>query len=111
MVNLPRRRNKIGWIFKLGNHTIQRRRMAAMPREGLMARCDWLLEFATVAIHPSPTYSSTSASGSIVRISKIEIIGRKRINRNSSVKKKPIVPTNMLQSHCVGWYIPHDDGR
>jgi hypothetical protein len=111
VVNLPRRRNEIGRIFKLGHHAIQGRRVTAMPREGLMSRCDWLLESATVAIHPSPTYSSTSASGRIVRISKIEIIGRKRINRNSSVKKNPIVPINMLQSHCVGWYIPHDDGR
>src|SRR5438045_1460826 len=56
--------------------------------------------------HPS----STSASGNIVRISKIEIIGRKRMNRNNSEKKKPSVPTNMAQSHCVGWYMPHDDG-
>src|SRR5436190_23560654 len=56
-------------------------------------------------------YSSTSASGRIVRISKIEIIGRKRINKNSSAKKKPIVPTNIAQSHCDGWYMPHDEGR
>jgi hypothetical protein len=111
VVNLPRRSNKVSRIFKLGNHAIQRRRVTAMSREGLVSRCDWLLESAIVAIHPSPTYSSTSASGRIVRISKIEIIGRKRINRNSSVKKKPIVPTNIPQSHCVGWYIPHDDGR
>ena len=47
-------------------------------------------------------HSSTSASGKIVRISKIEIIGRKRMNKNNSVKKKPIVPMNMAQSHCVG---------
>src|SRR3977135_907126 len=47
-------------------------------------------------------HSSTSASGKIVRISKIEIIGRKRINRNSNAKKKPIVPMNIAQSHCVG---------
>ena len=46
--------------------------------------------------------SSTSASGKIVRISKIEITGRKRINKNSSVKKNPIVPMNIAQSHCVG---------
>ena len=39
-----------------------------------------------------------------MRISKIEIIGRNRINRNSSVKKKPIVPTNIDQSQTVGWY-------
>jgi len=47
-------------------------------------------------------HSSTSASGRIVRISKIEIIGRKRMNKNRSAKKNPIVPMNMAQSHCVG---------
>src|ERR1041384_6623458 len=56
-------------------------------------------------------HSSTSAAGRIVRISKIEIIGRKRMNRNSSAKKNPIVPMNIDQSHCVGWYMPHDDGK
>src|SRR5262249_19917739 len=55
--------------------------------------------------------SSTSASGRIVRISKIEIIGRKRINRNSNAKKNPIVPMNIAQSHWLGEYMPHDDGR
>ncbi len=50
-----------------------------------------------------PTYSSaTSASGKIVRISKIEIIGRKRMNRNNKVKKNPIVPMNMVQSQVEG---------
>ena len=39
-----------------------------------------------------------------MRISKIEIIGRKRINRNSSVKKNPMVPINIDQSQTVGWY-------
>jgi hypothetical protein len=47
-------------------------------------------------------YSSTSASGKIVRISKIEIIGRKRMNRNNSVKKNPSVPINIVQSHIDG---------
>src|SRR5437588_140771 len=57
--------------------------------------------------HPS----STSASGKIVRISKIEIIGRKRMNKNSNAKKNPIVPMYIAQSHCDGLYMPHDDGR
>src|ERR1043165_3485736 len=56
-------------------------------------------------------YSSTSAAGRIVRISKIEIIGRKRMNRNNSAKKNPIVPINIAQSHCVGLYMPHEEGR
>ena len=48
------------------------------------------------------TSSSTFASGRIVRISKIEIIGRKRRNRNSSARNRPIVPTNVDQSQNVG---------
>ena len=46
-----------------------------------------------------------------MRISKIEIIGKNLMNRNNNVKKNPIVPTNMDQSHIVGWYKPHDEGR
>ena len=61
-------------------------------------------------VFPSLLYSSV-ASGRIVRISKIEIIGRKRRNKNSKVKKNPIVPMNIPQSHIVGWYIPQDDGK
>ena len=53
---------------------------------------------------PSPPAASS-------RISKIEIIGRKRRNRNSSVRNRPIVPTKVDQSQNVGWYMPHDDGR
>src|SRR5262245_21403349 len=51
------------------------------------------------------------ASGTSVRISKIEIIGRKRRNRNSSARNKPMVPTYVAQSHVVGAYRPHDEGR
>jgi len=45
-----------------------------------------------------------------VRISKIEIIGSTRMKRKSSVVKKPSVPMNVIQSHCVPQYMPHDDG-
>src|SRR5688572_8014089 len=45
---------------------------------------------------------SASAFGKIVCISKIEIIGRNRINRNSSAKKSPMVPANVDQSQNVG---------
>src|SRR5678809_471557 len=61
--------------------------------------------------HSTFGYSSTSASGKIVRISKIEIIGRNRMNKNSNVKKKPIEPVYIAQSHCVGRYCPHDEGK
>ena len=64
-----------------------------------------------VAISRLRSSSSTFASGSIVRISKIEIIGRKRRNRNSSVRNSPIVPTNVDQSQNVGAHMPHDEGR
>src|ERR1051325_652279 len=55
-----------------------------------------------ISVSPTRSYSSTSASGRIVRISKIEIIGRKRMKRNNNVKKNPMVPTNIDQSHWVG---------
>src|SRR5476649_1165778 len=58
-------------------------------------------------LHSSPTL----APGRIVRISKIEIIGRKRRNRNSSDRNRPIVPRNVDQSQNVGAYRPHDEGR
>ena len=44
----------------------------------------------------------TSASGSRVRISKIEIMGRMRRNRNMQARKKPSVPTKTAQSQRVG---------
>src|SRR4051812_1495671 len=46
----------------------------------------------------SRTSSSTLADGRMVRISKIEIIGRKRRNNSSSATNSPIVPTKVLQS-------------
>src|SRR5262249_38076256 len=55
--------------------------------------------------------SSSFASGKMVRISKIEIIGRKRRNKNSSAKNSPIGPTCVAQSHTVGRYLPQADGR
>ena len=47
----------------------------------------------------------------MVRISKIEMTGMKRTNRKNRVKKRPMVPMNVDQSHIVGWYMPHDEGR
>ena len=41
----------------------------------------------------------------------MEIIGRKRTNKNSSAKNRPIVPRNIIQSHEVAEYMPHDEGR
>src|SRR6185436_12432322 len=55
--------------------------------------------------------SLTSACGKIVRISKIEITGKNRINRNNKLRKSPIVPRNIEKSQIVGLYIAHDDGR
>ena len=51
------------------------------------------------------------ASGTIVRISKIEIIGSTRMNRKNSVRNSPIVPKNVIQSQRVGQNMPQDDGR
>src|SRR5271169_3653010 len=44
----------------------------------------------------------TSASGSSVRISKIEIIGRMRTNRNIAARNMPMVPMKVIQSQRVG---------
>src|SRR5207253_2773145 len=44
----------------------------------------------------------TSASGKSVRISKIEIMGSTRRNRNMQARKKPIVPMYVIQSQRVG---------
>jgi hypothetical protein len=51
------------------------------------------------------------ASGTIVRISKIAIAGRKRMNRKNSDRNRPIVPASMPKSHRVGAYMSHDEGR
>ena len=52
--------------------------------------------------HQCPSDSLIFASGAIVRISKIEIIGRNRMNRKNSVRNIPIVPMNVIQSQIVG---------
>src|SRR4029079_11320039 len=47
----------------------------------------------------------------MVRISKIEIIGTNRTNRKMSDANMPSVPTKVAQSHTVPAYAPHEDGR
>src|SRR5205814_2431031 len=66
---------------------------------------------AAHAAHGSCPSGCGSAPGSIVRISKIEIIGRKRMKSASRKRKSPIEPRYIAQSQIVPWYIPHDDGR
>ena len=94
-ISSPRRSDQVGRVVKLRHNAVERQ----LP----VMVMNW-----RGCVH---TYSSTSASGRIVRISKMEIIGRNRINKNRRVKKKPIVPMNIAQSHWEGWYIPHDDGK
>ena len=53
-----------------------------------------------VAAHAA-SFSSALAPGTSVRISKIEIAGRKRMNRKNRVRKRPIVPRNIDQSNGV----------
>src|SRR5438270_7605274 len=57
------------------------------------------------------SHSSTSACGRMVRISKMEMTGRKRTNKNSSARNRPSVPTKVITSQREGWNMPHDDGR
>src|SRR5882672_1638312 len=58
------------------------------------------------AIHDSCSECST-----ISRISKIEITGSNRINKNISATNNPMEPKSVDQSQNVGMYMPHDDGR
>src|SRR5580698_8449658 len=44
----------------------------------------------------------TSASGSSVRISKIEIMGRMRTNRNMHIRNMPMVPKKVMKSQRAG---------
>src|SRR5207244_13086494 len=70
-----------------------------------------VVELGHQTVDDASLHSPTFASGRIVRISKIEIMGRKRKKRNRRETNRPIVPRNVDQSQNVGWYIPHDEGR
>src|SRR5262249_21078279 len=85
LVRAARRRDKGCWLVELRHHAVDRR-----------------------CLHST---ASTLASGRMVRISKIEIIGKNLRNRNSSVRNRPIVPTNVDQSQNVGSYMPQDEVR
>src|SRR6185437_13942452 len=53
-----------------------------------------------------------SFSWSIIsRLSKMEIIGMKRMKIHISMTNSPIVPKNVHKSHRVGTYMPHEDGK
>ncbi len=47
-------------------------------------------------------HSFTSASGSRVRISKMEIMGSRRTNRKIAARNMPMVPMYVIQSQRVG---------
>src|SRR5262249_42640935 len=70
-------------------------------------------EFRKQAVNRRPYRHNLSpdsfACGTSVLISKIEIIGRKRINNSKRQMKSPMVPTNVAQSQPVAWYVPHDE--
>src|SRR5262249_16765027 len=67
------------------------------PRGGKRGPAGQISHQAVIApstpLHGRASSSLTSAWGNSVRISEMEIAGRKRTNRNSSATKKPIVPT------------------
>jgi hypothetical protein len=46
-----------------------------------------------------------------MRISDIEIIGKKRTNRNKRQRNSPMEPNKVAQSQKVGEYMPQEDGR
>src|SRR5439155_18285025 len=72
-------------VFKLGHQSVNRSIMA----------------------HNFPSFLSAISS----RTSEMEIIGRKRTNRNSSDKNKPMLPKSVAQSQKVGKYICQLEGR
>src|SRR5580658_4681228 len=51
------------------------------------------------------------APGSIMRISFMGIMGRKRTNNRNRNVNNPSVPTNVMKSHFVARYVPQDDGK
>jgi len=61
-----------------------------------------LCEFGQQTINWSVLVQSPSDFGTSVRISKIEIMGRNRMNRKSRARNNPIVPMKVDQSQNVG---------
>ena len=61
-----------------------------------------LCEFGQQAVSWSVFVQSPSDFGTSVRISKIEIIGRNRMNRKSRARNNPMVPMKVDQSQNVG---------
>src|SRR5262245_24492747 len=55
--------------------------------------------------------SCTSACGNSVRISKFEIIGKNRMNKNNRARNSPNVPTYIDQSQIVPEYRPQLEGK
>src|SRR5688572_16798003 len=96
-------------VVELGHDPVQRR---VVPGRVRAADGVGVLHFAGA---PSSRAQGVSLVASVSltssRISKIEIIGSTRMNRKNSAANRPIVPRNVDQSHSVGAYISHDDGR
>src|SRR5205823_193076 len=67
--------------------------VACFPRT--ISRCHQIgsgIKLGHYSIQSCPFHSLTSASGSRVRISKMEIMGRIRTNRNMAARNMPMVP-------------------
>ena len=63
----------------------------------------WGIELCHEPVNGNTLHSGlTSAWGSRVRISKIEIIGRMRTNKNMAARNIPMVPKYVIQSQRVG---------
>src|SRR5215475_9574463 len=63
-----------------------------------------IVEFRQKAVEQALGLHSTLTSGfsTICFISNIEIIGSRRTNRKNNIRKSPIVPAYVAQSHTVG---------
>src|SRR5207247_9959394 len=92
---------------ELGEQTPDRRPLhqypsLALTQYPLLALTNILRSRSRVSFARAHAGSFTSASGRLVRISKIEIMGMKRMKRKKSVAKRPSVPTKVATSQMVG---------
>src|SRR5262249_52612058 len=71
--------------------------------EQLLGRLE--LRQQTVNRRPSCHYPSPAVLCTSSRISKIEMTGRNRMNRNNRAVNRPRDPTNVAMSHIVGEYM------
>src|SRR5262249_51652129 len=79
--------------------------------QSIQRHCGWCARWAHPVVLRMLLSSPPAVSDTSSRITKIEIMGRKRKNRNRRATNSPMVPRNVAQSQTVGEYMPHADGK